>query len=260
MNEVVVVIPIYKEHIPNNEKMSLRQCLKVLSKYDICFITFHELNLKEYVSILNEFHLKIKVIYFDKQYFLNINGYNKLCLTKEFYRSFFEYKFMLIYQLDTWVFRDELMDWCAKDYDYIGAPWFEGYGTHEEGNKLWEVGNGGLSLRKIKYFIKVLSWKLPLIRPKFKRIFSIHFLLYYLGRHNTINYFQQHSGNEDYFFSQVLKDSWFPPVKPDCKEASLFSFERSPSYLYQINGNKLPFGCHAYFKNEFETFWKKFIQ
>ena len=30
---------------------------------------------------------------------------------------------MLIYQLDAYVFKDELLNWANKGYDYIGAPW-----------------------------------------------------------------------------------------------------------------------------------------
>jgi hypothetical protein len=85
---------------------------------------------------------------------------------------------MLIYQLDAWVFKDDLMKWCNKGYDYIGAPWFEDFGSYEKGKKLWRVGNGGFSLRKIKYFCKVLSWKWPVIKPKIKNLFNVHFLLF----------------------------------------------------------------------------------
>lgn len=30
----------------------------------------------------------------------------------------------MIYQLDAWVFNDELSSWCSLGYDYIGAPFF----------------------------------------------------------------------------------------------------------------------------------------
>ena len=66
--------------------------------------------------------------------------------------------------------------------------------------------------------------------------------------------------NEDYFFSIYTSNSWnkqntnFPSVE----EASYFAFEVNPSYLYSIN-KRLPFGCHAFEKWEFEYFWKKFI-
>lgn len=43
------------------------------------------------------------------------------------------------------------------------------------------------------------------------------------------------------------------------KEALEFAFERFPSEMYKITG-KLPFGCHAWEKYEYESFWKKFIK
>jgi hypothetical protein len=44
-------------------------------------------------------------------------------LSEEFYQAFTDFEFMLIYQLDAFVFRDELADWCRSGYEYIGAPW-----------------------------------------------------------------------------------------------------------------------------------------
>jgi hypothetical protein len=46
-------------------------------------------------------------------------------LSIDFYKRFRDYKFILIYQLDAYVFRDELEYWCEQDYDFIGAPLIE---------------------------------------------------------------------------------------------------------------------------------------
>jgi hypothetical protein len=37
-----------------------------------------------------------------------------------------------------------------------------------------------------------------------------------------------------------------------------FSFEKLPQKLYNLNHNNLPFGCHAWFKYDFD-FWEPFI-
>ena len=37
-----------------------------------------------------------------------------------FYLNFKKYRYLLIYQLDALVFRDELLEWCSKEIDYIG--------------------------------------------------------------------------------------------------------------------------------------------
>ena len=81
------------------------------------------------------------------------------------------------------------------------------------------------------------------------------------GGRNTLNYFIR-SGmlNEDFYFSKWAIHAWRMKANlPSCEEASYFSFEVNPSYLYDLNG-KLPFGCHAFEKWEFDTFWSKYIQ
>ena len=53
---------------------------------------------------------------------------------------------LLIYQTFLGIVRDELLDWCNKNYDYIGAPWVK----KERDNILLKTGNGIFNTRKIK--------------------------------------------------------------------------------------------------------------
>ena len=46
---------------------------------------------------------------------------------------------------------------------------------------------------------------------------------------------------------------------PTTEDAIRFSFEVNPSYLYELNGHRLPFGCHGWLKYDF-NFWSKFIE
>jgi hypothetical protein len=74
----------------------------------------------------NDYHKKysnISVESFPKRYFENIEGYNELLLSASFYERFLDTKYILIYQLDAFFFKDELQEWCDRGYDYIGAPW-----------------------------------------------------------------------------------------------------------------------------------------
>lgn len=186
-----------------------------------------------------------------------------------FYKSFKDYDYMLIYQLDAWVFKDELMEWCNKGYDYIGAPWFEDFGSHETGKKLWAVGNGGFSLRKIKTFIKLTHPKrrmmntFDVFRNEYQKIKDIpSCILHSFGHRNSIEYYRNfyYNINEDvYFCVEMQKYSNMRLYFPSPEEASEFSFERSPRYLYERNGRKLPFGCHAWEKYD-KQFWMEFIQ
>ena len=269
MNKVCIVVPIYKEIPTDWEKASFRQALKVLARYDMVIYTHKELNLKVYHNLARQYNKDFKVECFDKNFFSSVIGYNRLCLTVDFYKRVSTYEYMLIYQLDAWVFRDELEDWCNKGYDYIGAPFFTNFGSYEEGDKLWAVGNGGFSLRRNKFFIKFLSYKLPIsfsidihhgMKPFLKSCLKS------VGVRNTIQWYVEHTYrwiNEDHFFSVFIstlsKRGVFAPDMPTPEEAARFSFEQSPSYLFNLCNAGLPFGCHAFEKYEFETFWKKHI-
>ncbi len=266
MSHTIIVIPIYKSSPSKEELASFKQCINVLKRHPICIITHKELNLNEYLKYTKT---EIQVKYFSHHFFRSINGYSDLLRTQSFYLSFKKYQYILIYQLDAWVFKDELQKWCNKGYDYIGAPWFEHYGCHEEGAKLWKVGNGGLSLRKTKRFIQLTNPKrrlkntIEVFKSEYNNIKSIPTcILRALGHRNTIGYFHDYYYhiNEDVYFCIIL--SKFRNNRlytPSPKEASEFSFERSPRNLYERNGGKLPFGCHAWEKYD-KIFWNKHIK
>ena len=42
------------------------------------------------------------------------------------------------------------------------------------------------------------------------------------------------------------------------REALEFSFELAPRYCFMMNGRRLPFGCHAWFRYDRE-FWEPFL-
>ena len=67
----------------------------------------------------------IHVVRFDPGFFRSTDTYSRLLLSAGFYQAFASYEFILIHQLDVFVFRDELADWCARGYDYVGAPWID---------------------------------------------------------------------------------------------------------------------------------------
>ena len=285
MKSCIVVIPVYKADPKGIEVASFRQCIKVLKSFDLSLVTYEELDLTVYKGIAKEYSKEINVKCFRRHFLTSVAGYNKLCYNIDFYSVFRNYDYMLIYQLDAWVFRDELQMWCEKGYDYIGSPFFKDIspkGTNPWYSKeMLDVGNGGFSLRRIQYCIKLLErWKwLPYLTPSYLwKMYSTQktsakcgkvyllFILYKtilksLGCRNTLNYFIK-SGrvNEDFYFSKWAIQAWRVKVNlPSCEEASFFSFEVNPSYLYNLNG-KLPFGCHAFEKWEFDDFWSKYIQ
>lgn len=282
-NKCVIVIPIYKDNPMPVERASFKQGLSVLKKYDIVVITHKECNINVYNDISKEVGKNFSIEYFDMHYFSSVDGYNDLCYSVSFYERFEQYEYMLIYQLDAWVFKDELEYWCDKEYDYIGAPLYYAYNGHNYTYKFAGVGNGGFSLRRIshclemlrggqnKVFIKPiplirLYWNYYLYSDKFKkfsnRIRIIPTVLSKIfGIHNTIRYYAKKRINEDMIFGTWATCSWsFRGNIPSEQEAAMFSFEVHPEKLYKRNGNVLPFGCHAFEKWEYDSFWKKHIK
>ena len=239
----VVVIPLITTDLKDFEKKSLEQCFRVLRKWPIVFIAPEGL---DPAPVLAMAEADAEVIYFARTDFSSIASYNRLLTSQRFYRKFTAYEYMLLYQLDAYVFEDRLEEWCRKGFDYIGAPAFhaEGYECLQaaesdryrsalDTNRL--VYNGGLSLRKIKAMLRLLNV------------------------HNTI--YPSWKGNEDMLFS--LASTRLIPFKPliklpDWSTALDFAFEKSPAASYILNGNRLPFGCHAWQRYD-PGFWETFM-
>lgn len=265
MNQVAVVIPVYKPSMNRNEEISFRQTLRVLATHPIIIVCPESLDLAKYNVIAGRCNNVLLRESFNDTYFRNIAGYNRLLLSEEFYMRFAQYKYILIAQLDTYVFRDELLLWCDKGYDYIGAPliWY--------GMKIDQgiVGNGGFSLRRVEAFLNyfrgsklvlplsgIAQWINFAAKP-YTRWFI--WLLMAMGWHNTPRSFaKQCRHNEDRFWSGKLDGTNYELKKPAVAEAMDFAWERCPSELYARIGH-LPFGCHAWEKYEYDAFWHQYI-
>lgn len=255
-NTVAVIIPLYKTHLSSLEEVSLHQCFKVLSKHKIIAVKPQSLSLGQYRYKFDE------EISFDNAFFENVAGYNRLLLSPEFYAKFLSYKYILIYQPDALVFNDDLLYWCNKGYDYIGAPWLrpapypnifkeirgkmKNYfqvkrNTKQRGTDLPtdlqtenRVGNGGFSLRNTARFNELCSQNSELIT-------------YYNSRTG-------YNFNEDVFWGIEVNRKTKQLNIPDYKKAIHFSIENSCQHAFQLTGGKLPFGCHAWDRNF--DFWR----
>jgi len=69
---------------------------------------------------------------FDPVFFQSPQSYNKLLINPEFWSAFTDFDYMLIVQLDVIIFRNELDIWLDKGFDYIGAPWLNGFGSNNQ--------------------------------------------------------------------------------------------------------------------------------
>jgi Protein of unknown function (DUF5672) len=252
MQQVAITIPIYKETPNADELASLNQCLKILNNHPVIFFAPESLNTKVYEEVLKN---KFTVERFDNQYFTDLTAYNRLMLNRKFYKKFKRFKYILIYQLDAWVFKDDLQYWCSAGYDYIGAPWFDNWNVINPGTEFCGVGNGGFSLRKVKSHIKALQTFSYIQQPadifssflKGRRSLSAfkQLLLALTIRNNTFYKFNKYQENEDRFWGIVVKNnfSWFKV--PDMLTAAKFSLEINAVMLYNMLNKQVPFGCHA---------------
>ncbi len=266
---VVIVIPIIAHTVKGDELQSLRQCLKVLGKRDICYLCSHELDTTFYEQACTEAGVKFRKRTFGSEWFKGVEGYNRLCFSSMLYEAFAEYSYMLIYQLDAYVFEDRLDEWCGRGYDYVGGPWLCHWSSEVENIHHWETGNGGFSLRNVNTFLRVLTSPLLLRKPlkgigrlakeNRKRLEGNPLLWVWLamraltGYHNTLHYYIRQNGQEDKAFAQCQYNGLMRI--PKAKEALGFSFDMRPATCYKLNGNHLPMGCHMWYKYDNETFW-----
>ncbi len=268
MNDLVIIVIIgYKPGLSENEKTSLRRCYKVLHKYDIRIVSPQGMDVSEYEKVIPG----IQFEYVDPHWTSDYDMSSLFKIDELLYEKFIGYKFLMYYELDAWVFKDEMEYWCAKDRDFIGAPWFEKTATGYS-QKIVGVGNGGFCLRKNISCVR-LAKRVKLLK-KIRKAWFRYYLQAVMPFEKAILLFrkQLHLQNiealtpmlldekiiEDFYWTKkvavVFNDFKVAPVE----DAAKFSFEVNPSLLYKMNNNQLPFGCHGWEKYEPE-FWEQFI-
>ncbi len=259
MGEVTVVVPIYKSSLSENESISFKSIYEHLAtNHAITIVKPNSLDVEYLITA----YPKLSVESFDDAYFKSIAGYNRLMLSSSFYERFTEYKYILIAQTDCYIFKDELLAWCAKGYDYIGAPWlvrpiyrFPLFRFASWIKKIYcsvtkspnsqvtnfKVGNGGLSLRKVSSHIRATSELADIVQSYLnpKRRSSIY--------------------NEDVFFALEPTKGGIDFSYPHYSEALRFSIDKYPELSMAINGGELPFGCHGWYKRRMIGYWRDII-
>lgn len=284
MKQCIIVIPIYSPTPKSSELASFRQGLKVLKSHDISIVTHKGCDLSVYLTCAEEVGKQVNIQFFAPSFFKSVESYNDLCFSSEFYERYEDYEYMCIYQLDAWVFRDEIDYWCDKGYDYIGAPIFYAYNNKCFTDKICGVGNGGFCIRRISHCLRIINGNqkrtfikpIPLIRlywnyflysEKFTKSILMRLriiptlLIKTFGKCNTIEYYRKNHINEDMIFGTWSTQSWgIHGNIPTPEEAMSFSFEVHPKMLYEKSGRHLPFGCHAFEKWDYDTFWSQYIK
>ncbi|MBD2704543.1 hypothetical protein IC229_28135 [Spirosoma sp. BT702] len=248
---VNVVIPVYKPQLTEYERISLTQCLRVLADYPIWLAAPHSLDISTYQALSPNLQART----FDDHYFTDLQGYNRLMLSEAFYEAFADQEYVLIHQLDAFVFQDDLAFWCQQGYDYVGAPWLrdrdftglydrvtfqirqqiatwlnlkkEDGITPREIINLNGVGNGGFTLRRVSAMLRCLK--------RFSKK---------IAEYERIHMHQYH---EDVFWGIEVNRYWPNLRIPTYRKALHFSVEFFPKWAVEhYNSGLLPFGCHAW--------------
>ena len=222
--KVIIVIPIYKEISSAIEIISLNQAFLVFKGYPIVFLAPQCMH--NYLECHGH-----RGEYFSDEYFISTESYSQLLLSDKFYKRFIDYEYMLIYQLDAFVFSDRLKFFCSLGYDYIGAPWLRCSRPRFDTS----VGNGGFSLRKVKSCLRMVHRKNLVAK--------------------LTNLQDRYLRYEDNFFALCGKISQLDFKIPSASEALSFAVEQDVSHYYSRIGEWLPFGCHGWDRDSFDV-WR----
>lgn len=230
----VVLIPIYKRKINIHEKVALQQVRKILGGYKICFIAPVSLTI-DYDGLEEG----IEMIRFPDDFFLSTVTYSHLLLMPSFYRRFSNYCYMLIYQLDAFVFSDRLQEFCELNYDYIGGPWAR---VHRNTQTVkCSIGNGGFSLRKVSSHEMVCQ-----------------------RRDEILNRLPNKKKNllmkcEDLFFAYCSTQPDLNFHVANFTKAIDFSVDEDVGHVFERMPRWMPFGCHAWSTGNY-NFWRPLIE
>lgn len=251
-----IVIPFHKAQMDANQRASFKQALKVFCKQPIYLLLPEKTPICQFDACGENF----EIVFIDSKWFTNLHTYNKLKCSSYFYELFENHSHILTYELDAWVFEDQLDYWSSLPYDYIGAPWQSRASSRHETAREPVVGNSGFSLRKTSSCRRIARIR--------ERLDSLVRMIGYRGRNIflRIPFLKKHGPftcdnliAEDTFWSTCVTKSFTNFSIAPYDLARKFSFEMYPSELYTENNRKLPFGCHAWHKYD-PLFWEKFIR
>ncbi|MGI8548921.1 MAG: DUF5672 family protein [Gemmatimonadaceae bacterium] len=237
-----------------DEETSLRHLRHYLGHYDRYVIAPKSMDVP---------HDDFQVVRFGDEYFGSANAQTRLMMKPEYYETFSDYEYVLTYQLDALALSDQLLQWCSAGFDFIGAP---NYGLSD---RLSTVCSGGFALRKVSSFLKVLysdrysvdpdqywraltAGKSPLTklrnapRKYWKRLHRFN------GIDREIKWFLDGRGvllEDEFFVHNAAR--FYPDFKvPTVETALRFAFDETPRVAFEMTKGQLPFGAHAWYKQD----------
>ena len=225
----VTLIPIYKDKFTPIEEYNVCFSMRNLIGQDCCFFWLapETINREYYERLLP--HVRWSI--FSDSYFNSVRDYSRLLISDMFYEHYLNYEFLLIMQPDAMVLKKTLNEWLSKPYDWIGAPWPNGWECAlpiRIGNVLESitcrafVGNGGLSLRKPEKILNLLR-AFPEARESWANL-----------------------GNPEDVLISMLATISENIIVPTIGEASRFSVELDLDFFVRALGRQNPpFGTHG---------------
>ncbi len=283
-----IVIPVYRPDPTGAERASLVNTCKQLSRYSVRIICPQGLDLHHHIpDLLADIFAvcrDIDIVYLDPAWFASTATYNRLMLSPFFYALFSRWNYILIAQVDAWIFSPDLSLWLDRHYAYVGAPWCAipnlppGMPCPPEA-----VGNGGLSLRRVSDHHALLTgwrykcwpvlgvqellvahpplqtfrWHQPL-RSLFRLLNRLRLILLRLTSwRNSLAYFAECGLNEDLIFGLLASRIQPRFSVPEPAIAAGFSLDANPAFFHRryLAPAALPFGCHAWEKS-YASFWR----
>jgi glycosyltransferase involved in cell wall biosynthesis len=264
----VVVVPTHKDTMTAEEQRSFLNTLSSLNNWKVCLVLPENVSADNYYKLKTSLGIDFSVVFVRSDWMGSLSNYNRMLLAPEFYKTFSEYRYLLVCHLDAWVFRDELQMWIDKGYDYIGAPWFV---PRPESSKDWapleklmlpQGGNGGFCLRKIDKMIELLSNRRRSINVTLflKGVFFLarnkrfDFLKIFVGACRGVlqdaeSYQKKHNVYEDAFISIFYSFLDKKLSVAPANEAKYFCVETNAAELLMTKMKwRLPFAVHGYDK------------
>jgi Protein of unknown function (DUF5672) len=244
---VAVAVPVLAAALTDEARVSLRHLLSHLGAHEVYAVCPEDV-----AGSIPELPAKPLAA----RWFRSRAAYSRLLLREEFYALFAEYVYLLVYQLDCLVFRDELLSWCDRGFDYVGAPWTR---TAPDGTPYFTgVGNGGLSLRRVASFRRLAARsgrRLGRALGRGRILAARAAAAAPRGPGAVRLTLAEPYPYEDKFWSLEAPklDPSFRIPPPEL--AVSFSFETEPRFCFEANGRRLPFGCHAWAAHD-RAFWE----
>ena len=263
----ILVLLSTRPTLTEDEKISVRHLEHYLGKYDRYLVGPPDSPIR-----LEGFRIKS----FPGKFFGSVTAINHIMYAPLFFKAFEDYRYIFVYHLDSLVFSDQMEKWCKTDLDYIGAPWMQCP------DYPWvtkpRVGNTGFGMMKVESALKVLynryrqdpgTYWLDMFTRNSQRVRPIVQLLRKLQplfpRSKIVNspVFEwdimqdpgPNSRMSDLFWSDKAV-SYLPEYKVASLEQGLeFAFEGGPRTCFEMNGGKMPFGCHAWARYD-RSFWE----